>query len=108
MEGITGGAAAGVEAHYDISHRECTTLCEQRSSCFSFTVNALGSNWCETYTAAEATGDGRTSFHCWLKGDFKFQILFSDSLYTSTTINKMTTIIIKIIHNESLVIINVF
>ena len=84
MEGIIGGDAAGKEFHQPISHRECRTLCAQRSSCFSYTVEVTPSNWCETFTAVEATGDGR-NFHCWLKGNFKFQIPFSDFLVTTTT-----------------------
>ena len=70
----------------------CLDRCNQDSSCTGYNVPVDGSNWCETFTSVVATGDGRSRFQCFMKGNWKFhrQIDQSISIITSNKIYDVT------------------
>ena len=52
--------------------RNCLNYCNHDRSCTGYGVPVSGANWCETYTSVGATGDGRSEYQCFMKGDWKF------------------------------------
>ena len=54
------------------SDRNCLARCNEDSSCTGYDVPVDGSNWCETFTSVGATGDGRSQFLCFMKGNRKY------------------------------------
>ena len=49
--------------------RDCRDRCDASSNCTGYNLPVNGSaNWCETYTSAGASGDGRADFKCYMKG----------------------------------------
>ena len=67
--GETPGNNAGLTFYRD---RNCLNRCNQDSSCTGYTLPVNGANWCETFTSVGVTGDGRTGFQCFTKGNWKF------------------------------------
>merc|ERR1719499_2765416 len=49
------------------SNRNCRALCNATENCTGYVLPVNNSNWCETYTSSQASGDGRTSFKCYMK-----------------------------------------
>ena len=62
--GISPGNYAGSQTFSD---RDCRNRCDDLSTCTGYVLPVSGSNWCETYTSAGASGDGRTNFKCYMK-----------------------------------------
>ena len=56
----------GLTFHRD---RNCLNRCNQDSSCTGYTVPVSGANWCETFTSVGVTGDGRSAYQCFTKGN---------------------------------------
>ena len=63
---------AGMTFYRRLSHDVCRGRCAIDSSCTGYTISASGrGSWCETYTSVGATGDGRSSYHCWMQGNLR-------------------------------------
>ena len=60
--------SAGLTLHRDLN---CLNRCDQNTSCTGYTLHVGGFNWCETFTSVGVTGDGRSGFQCFTKGNGK-------------------------------------
>ena len=60
--------SAGLTFYRD---RNCLNRCNQDTSCTGYTLPVSGANWCETFTSVGVTGDGRSGFQCFTKGNGK-------------------------------------
>ena len=66
--GSSPGNSAGKQYFSGLSGRDCRNRCDSLSTCTGYVLPVSGSNWCETYTSVGASGDGRTSYKCYMKG----------------------------------------
>lgn len=48
--------------------KNCLDRCRKDPLCTGYLLPTNGANWCETYTSAGATGDGRQAYDCYTKG----------------------------------------
>jgi len=85
--GETPAMNAGLVFH---RNRDCEDLCNADPNCTGFVLPVSNSNWCETYTSVDATGDGRTSYYCYMKRD-GFQEPTTTTSTTTTTPTTTTT-----------------
>jgi len=64
-------ANAGLKFYRDVN---CPARCQNDPTCTGFVFPKIGNHqWCETYTSEGAKGDGRSSFWCFMKKDFKLE-----------------------------------
>ena len=66
--GCRGGNSPANEAgkaYYD--DRNCKDRCGKSETCTGYMLPVAGSNWCQTFTSAGATGNGKSSYECFMK-----------------------------------------
>ena len=52
--------------------RNCKDRCDKSGTCTGYVLPVSGANWCETYTSPAATGNGHSSYKCYMKNGGKY------------------------------------
>ena len=61
--------------------RYCRDRCDFQLNCAGYDLPIDGSKWCETFTTAGLSGDGRPLFKCHMKGIYTDILVFDVNVY---------------------------